>query len=84
MLCRCSNQRVHFLEMAPHDSPDSHPLKLVGVRVLVVEDEYIADDLTRAPNAAGASVVGPIPMMSEAHGALDDDAFEPSIDWREF
>jgi hypothetical protein len=28
------------------------------------------------------SVVGPIPMMSEAHGALDDDAFEPSIGWR--
>ena len=44
---------------------------LEGARVLVVEDEYyIADDLSRALRSAGAEPVGPVPSIAEAEAAL--------------
>lgn len=44
------------------DKPD-----LTGCRVLLVEDEYyIADDLCRALEGCGASVVGPVPSLDKA------------------
>ena len=43
-------------------------LPLRGARVLVVEDEYyIADDLRRALEAAGAEVVGPFSTIEKAN-----------------
>ena len=40
---------------------------LRGLRILVVEDEYLlADDLSRMLADAGAEVVGPVPSVKEA------------------
>jgi DNA-binding response OmpR family regulator len=42
-------------------------LDLTGCRVLVVEDEYyIADDISRALELCGAVVVGPYPSLTDA------------------
>jgi len=57
------------------DLPD-----LAGARVLLVEDEYyIADDLRRLLDGAGASVVGPVSTLAKAHKALDEDAFDCAV-----
>lgn len=46
---------------------------LSGHSVLVVEDEYyLASDLARALQGAGASVVGPCPTEEDARSALQD------------
>jgi len=51
---------------------------LAGRRVLVLEGEYfVADDLTRVLNMAGAIVVGPFATIEAALQAL---AREPGID----
>ena len=40
---------------------------LAGLRVLVVEDEFLlAEDLQREAEAAGATVVGPVPSLAQA------------------
>ena len=40
---------------------------LIGARVLIVEDEYyLADDLSRSLTEAGAEVVGPVNSVEEA------------------
>lgn len=53
---------------------------LNGARVLVVEDEYyIADDLRRALNAAGAQVVGPYSTLDKARVAIDEGAFDCAV-----
>jgi CheY-like chemotaxis protein len=45
---------------------------LSGRRVLVIEDEYfIADDMTRALASLGAEVIGPIGEIKEAQRILD-------------
>jgi DNA-binding NtrC family response regulator len=55
-------------------------LPLEGARVLVVEDEYyIADDLRRTLDAAGARVVGPCSTLSNAHEALDRGDFDCAV-----
>ncbi len=55
-------------------------LDLSGARVLLVEDEYyIADDLRRILDAAGASVVGPVGTVAKAHRAIDEDAFDCAV-----
>lgn len=56
--------------------------RLQGAQILVVEDEYyIAADLTRALESAGATVIGPAPTVArgaelaagtELHGAILD------------
>jgi DNA-binding NtrC family response regulator len=47
------------------------------LRVLVVEDEYfIADDISRALTRHGAEVVGPVPTVREARALLDSQALD--------
>ena len=61
----------------PVKSPEN---SLLGLRVLVVEDEfYIADDLARALRAAGASVIGPCATVAQAEAAVVDSAFDFAI-----
>lgn len=51
---------------------------LQGLRILVVEDEYlIADDLRDALLDASATVLGPVPTVSAAKEIIDS---EPVID----
>ena len=51
------------------------PSPLSGRRVLVVEDEYfLADDIVRALQALGASVVGPFGELKEATEVVDRDS----------
>lgn len=53
---------------------------LTNRRILVVEDEYfIADDIARALDALGASVVGPYGKLDEVIAALDDQAVDCAI-----
>jgi CheY-like chemotaxis protein len=52
-------------------NPEPKSRTLQGRRVLVVEDEYfIADDLTRALKTLGADVVGPVASREEALALL--------------
>lgn len=53
---------------------------LNGTRVLIVEDEYyLADDLSRALSDAGATVIGPVATLQEAEQRLSDDAFDCAV-----
>lgn len=55
-------------------------LPLRGARVLVIEDEYyIADDLRRVLDGAGALVVGPLSTLSKARKALDEGGFDCAV-----
>lgn len=46
-------------------------LRLKGLRLLIVEDEYfIADDLRRHLSDAGAEVIGPVPTIARAEAAI--------------
>lgn len=55
-------------------------LDLGGKRILLIEDEYfIADDLRRLLEAAGADIVGPFETLARAHGALDDARFDCAV-----
>jgi DNA-binding NtrC family response regulator len=55
-------------------------LRLDGIRVLLVEDEYyIADDIRQALKRAGAEVVGPVATLDKAQAALDDGSFDCAI-----
>jgi DNA-binding NtrC family response regulator len=66
--------------MADRNGERTETLQLTGKRVLLVEDEYyIADDLKRILNAAGAEVVGPIATLAAAQDALDADAFDCAV-----
>ena len=48
--------------------------------MLVVEDEYyIADDVSRSLRDIGAEVVGPVSSLTSAHAALDDGAFDCAL-----
>lgn len=50
------------------------------LRVLVVEDEYfIADDISRALIRHGAQVVGPVPTVQEARALLDTQALDLAV-----
>lgn len=51
---------------------------LEGMRILVVEDEYLlADDLRDALTEAGAEVLGPVPSIDDAQALI---VSEPEID----
>ena len=53
---------------------------LSGTRVLLVEDEYyLADDLSRALLQAGAEVVGPIGTLIEAAQKVGEGAFDCAV-----
>ena len=53
---------------------------LNGRSVLVVEDEYyLADDLARALENAGAKVVGPVGTIEEAQETLDRGGFDSAV-----
>jgi ActR/RegA family two-component response regulator len=53
---------------------------LDGTRVLIVEDEYyLADDLSRTLANAGAEVVGPCATLAEAEGKVREGAFEFAV-----
>ena len=55
-------------------------LRLQGIRVLVVEDEYfIADDLSRALHAAGAKTVGPASTVEQATAILAAQPVDAAI-----
>ena len=54
--------------------------ELSGKRILLVEDEYyIADDVRRTLNAAGAQVLGPFASVATANEALDEGAFDCAV-----
>ncbi|HEY1143926.1 MAG TPA: response regulator [Sphingomicrobium sp.] len=62
--------------MAPQSDTDS----LTGTRVLVVEDEYyLADDLSRTLKSAGAEVVGPVATLADAERLVDAEAFDCAV-----
>ena len=47
---------------------------LNGVRVLVVEDEYLlADDLSFALSEIGAQVIGPVPSVQDATAIIEGE-----------
>jgi DNA-binding NtrC family response regulator len=55
-------------------------LNLSNARVLVVEDEfYIADDLRRTLDAAGAAVVGPVSTLRAAEKHVDAGDFDCAV-----
>ena len=55
-------------------------LELAGVRVLIIEDEYfIGDDLRRALDRSGASVIGPCATLAQAHAAVDAGGFDCAV-----
>jgi DNA-binding response OmpR family regulator len=50
------------------------------LRVLVVEDEYfIADDISRALTRHGAEVVGPVPTVGEAQVLLASQSLDLAV-----
>jgi CheY-like chemotaxis protein len=53
---------------------------LEGVRVLVVEDEYlVADLIEKMLESAGCIVMGPIPRVPEALDAVDHDDYDVAV-----
>ena len=54
------------------------PLK--GTRVLIVEDEYyLADDLSRALSGAGAEIVGPVGTLEDAENTVSEGEFDCAV-----
>lgn len=59
---------------------DERSKSLEGTRVLIVEDEYfLADDLSRVLVQAGAKVVGPIGTLEEAQDRVRADDFDMAV-----
>ena len=59
---------------------DERTKSLDGTRVLIVEDEYfLADDLSRSLVQAGAKVVGPIGTLAEAQDRVRGDDFDMAV-----
>ena len=53
---------------------------LAGTRVLIVEDEYyLADDLSRTLAGAGAEVVGPVSTLADAQEKVREAEFDCAI-----
>lgn len=53
---------------------------LSGTRVLVVEDEYyLADDLSRTLVEAGAEIVGPVATLADAQRKVREGGFDCAI-----
>ena len=57
-----------------------HRLALRGARILIVEDEYyIADELSRVVSDAGARVIGPCSTLGKAMDAVAADNFDCAV-----
>ena len=53
---------------------------LAGTRVLIVEDEYyLADDLSRTLARAGAKVVGPVGTLADAVRLVEQGEFDCAV-----
>ncbi|MFP3546706.1 response regulator [Rhizobium sp. SIMBA_035] len=53
---------------------------LAGKKILIVEDEYfVADDVRRTLEGAGASVVGPAPSVEAGMALIDTHAIDGAI-----
>ncbi|HEX8233374.1 MAG TPA: response regulator [Caulobacteraceae bacterium] len=53
---------------------DDEEMPLSGIKVLVVEDQFlIADDIQRAVGALGGDVIGPFPNIDRARAALAEE-----------
>ncbi|MBV9527366.1 response regulator [Sphingomonas sp.] len=66
--------------MTTQELRNTHDQRLAGLRILVVEDEfYIADDVARALEGAGAQVVGPVPTLARAEEQIGEDGFDFAI-----
>ena len=66
--------------MGSDERESDQSLDLCGARVLLIEDEYyIADDLRRTLNCAGARVVGPCSTLEKAYEALDEAVFDCAL-----
>lgn len=60
------------------DTERTSPLN--GTRVLIVEDEYyLADDLSRALVQAGAEIVGPVGTLAEANLKVGEGDFDCAV-----
>ena len=59
---------------------NEQPGPLKGTRVLVVEDEYyLADDLSRSLMQAGAQVIGPVGTLAEAQRIAEEGRFDCAV-----
>ncbi|MBR1127968.1 response regulator [Bradyrhizobium iriomotense] len=59
------------MALSPTLSRRSAPLS--GCRILVLEDEYfLADDITRALRSAGAEIAGPVGQIDDALPIIND------------
>ena len=66
--------------MGGEKTQQGQQLRLDGMRILLVEDEfYIADDIRKTLLNAGASVVGPISTVEQAVEAVEADDFDCAI-----
>jgi DNA-binding NtrC family response regulator len=66
--------------MAAEKEQQNQDVRLDHKRVLLVEDEYyIADDLSRAVSGAGAEVLGPYATTSRATDAIAKERFDCAI-----
>lgn len=67
-------------QMTENQTEPDQALPLAGKRILLVEDEYyIADDLRRTLNAAGAAIVGPFSTVAKAQQALNQGEFDCAV-----
>lgn len=56
------------------------PGLLGGARILILEDEYyLADDLTRSLRREGAQVIGPVATLADAEKLVEEQAFDCAI-----
>lgn len=66
--------------MGEQKATAAQQLDLSGARVLLVEDEYyIADDLRRTLEGAGATVVGPVATVALASAAIERGGFDCAV-----
>jgi DNA-binding NtrC family response regulator len=80
MLFARTSTRVHERKAVRQIKQRKQPLGLAGKRVLLVEDEYyIADDLSRSLAEAGAEVIGPCATIAKAEEAISRQAFDCAI-----
>lgn len=53
---------------------------LSALRILIVEDEYyVADDLGRALQGLGATVLGPVATLEEAEQLVEEGGFDCAV-----
>ena len=56
------------------------PKELAGMRILIVEDQYlIADDVRRTLSAEGAEIVGPAPGLLQALELIRERALDVAV-----